>query len=135
MPMVEIEWKPTDRQLRQFGLACMAAIPLVAWLATHSGSVAVGFGILGLALAALGWVFPQVLRIPFLALCLVAFPVGLAVSELILLAIWWLVMLPIGLCFRLVGRDALARRIQRDRASYWTPKSQPKSSRRYFHPF
>ena len=36
-----------------------------------------------------------------------------------------LVMTPLGLFFRLIGRDALKLRIERDRASYWEPKAQP----------
>lgn len=135
MRLVQIEWKPSDRQLRQFGLACCAAMMLGTWVATRdAGATGMAAGA-GVGVALTGWISPQSLRVPFLGLSLAAFPMGLFVSELLLLAIWWLVMWPIGLCFRVLGRDALTRRFEPDRASYWTPKAQAKSPRRYFHPF
>jgi hypothetical protein len=34
MKLVEINWKPSDRQLRQFGWMALAGLPLAGWLFT-----------------------------------------------------------------------------------------------------
>ena len=44
------------------------------------------------------------------------------------------VLTPIGLFFRLIGRDALQRRIEPERETYWQPHEQAKV-RRYFKQF
>lgn len=32
MRLVQMDWHPQDRQLRQFGIICLLALPLVGWL-------------------------------------------------------------------------------------------------------
>ena len=32
MKLIEINWQPTDRQLRQFGVICLVALPALGWL-------------------------------------------------------------------------------------------------------
>ena len=32
MKLVEINWNPTDRQLRQFGMIALVALPALGWL-------------------------------------------------------------------------------------------------------
>jgi hypothetical protein len=52
-----------------------------------------------------------------------AFPIGWTVSRVVLGAVFFLVLTPIGVVFRLTGRDAL--RVRRtSRTSYWTDKRQ-----------
>ena len=75
---------------------------------------------------------PSLLRIPFLGAMLVALPFGIVISELILLAIYFLVFAPVALWFKLMGRDALERRLDRAAASYWRPKAQPRGVESYF---
>ena len=42
---------------------------------------------------------------------------------------------PIGLVFRLIGRDPLQRARRPGSESYWTPKPAPADLRRYFKQF
>jgi hypothetical protein len=37
--------------------------------------------------------------------------------------------------FRVMGRDALQRRIDRDAKSYWQPKAQPRDAGSYYRQF
>lgn len=142
MKLVEINWKPTDRQLRQFGLIALVALPGLAWWFsgrpglsgwTPGQQWAVGLlGVLGAALALLALVRPQLLRPVFLAAMIAALPIGLVISELILLLIYFGLFTPIALFFRLTGRDALGRKLERNAKSYWTPKAQPAGPESYF---
>ena len=62
--------------------------------------------------------------------------VGLINSTIILSLLFFVIMTPLGLFFRLLGRDALGLRMQReDRPSYWTPKARPAGADSYFNQF
>ena len=111
MKLIEINWNPTDRQLRQFAAICMFAIPFVGWLWNGSAQTVGLLALLGCILAALGIAFPKVIKPVFLALTLVATPIGMAIGELSMLFIYYGVFLPIGLAFRLLRRDAAAERL------------------------
>jgi hypothetical protein len=64
-----------------------------------------------------------------------AFPIGWTVSRLVLAAVFYGLFTPIGLVFRLMGRDPLARRPPHDVVSYWTEKPDRADVRRYFRQF
>ncbi len=132
MQLVELNWHPTDRQLRQFGVIGLLALPLLGWLWSAG---ALGIGILaavGLALAVLGLTSPQSLRPMFVGLSLVSLPIGWVVSELALLALFYGLFLPIGLLLRLLGRDPLDRKFDAQASSYWQPKKPPGDVASYF---
>jgi hypothetical protein len=61
-------------------------------------------------------------------------PVGHAVSLLLLTAIYFLVVTPIGLLLRLFGIDPANRKPTSNRPSEWTP-CQPRSPESAFRPF
>jgi multisubunit Na+/H+ antiporter MnhG subunit len=78
----------------------------------------------------LGLVKPAAIRPIFAAWMGVALVIGAVVSRLILAALFYLVFTPVGLLFRLIGRDELRlRRI--DTESYWTEKERPRDVRSY----
>ena len=132
MKLVEINWTPSDRQLRQFGVICLVALPLVAWLWGGGTQVIAGTAVAGLVLAIAGWFVPRTIKPIFLLLTIVATPIGMVIGEFAMMAIYFGVFLPIGLIFRLIGRDALQRTIDRDQKTYWQPKEQPKDAASYY---
>ena len=59
MKLVELNWNPTNRQLRQFAIICLFALPLAGWLWGGSRQ-AIGFlAITGFILAIAGVILPQ----------------------------------------------------------------------------
>jgi hypothetical protein len=135
MRLTHIEWNPTDRQLRQFGIACLIAFPFLAWLwAGNTRWTWLGLGI-GFACFIIGTCIPRALRPLFLLLSLLAAPMGLIVGEIFLLIAYFVVMLPIGLIFRLRGRDALQRDVGIAKDSYWQAKKPPGAISSYFRQF
>lgn len=143
MPLLDFHWTPTDRQLKQFGGVFLIALPLLGWVATGKprtldaanlpllGSLAG----LGLVIALTGFVRPQALKWLFIGTSLIAFPIGMIIGELTQLLIFLLVFTPIALIFRLIGRDALQRKIDREASTYWQPKPQPRNARSYYRQF
>ena len=132
MKLIEFNLSPTDRQLRQFGVICLFALPGICWL---WGGGTTAFAILaatGLLLAVTGLVLPVLLKPIFLALMIIATPIGMIVGELAMLMIYFGVFLPLGLVFRIAQRDSLQRRFDRDAESYWMKKKQPTNSGSYY---
>ena len=132
MGLVEINWTPTDRQLRQFGVICLVALPLVGWLWGDDLPIVGCLAAAGSALAIVGLVVPKALKPLFLLLAIVATPIGQLIGELAMLVIYFAVFLPIGICFRVLNRDALQLKLNRNATSYWHPKPQPRGATSYY---
>jgi hypothetical protein len=140
--LAKVTWNPSDRQLRQFGLCALGALPLLGWLALgrpvpSSWTVfeAAAFSVLttgGLLSGLLAWLSPRTLKPAFLAATLATLPIGLVVGELLLLIVYFGVFTPVAILFRLIGRDALRRRFEPAAPSYWTLKQQPVDVQQYF---
>ena len=132
MKLIEFNWRPTDRQLRQFGVICLVALPVVAWLWGASANLLLTLALVGLLLAVVGAAAPSFLKPVFLVLTIVATPVGMVIGELAMLLIYFGVFLPFGWAFRLAKRDALQLRLDRDKESYWEAKKQPANISSYY---
>jgi len=127
-----MNWNPTDRQLRQFGLTALAALPALAWL-WRGGSAAIWIAAaVGGGLALLAAVYPRGVKPLFLSMTLAALPIGIMVHELTMAVMFFGVFVPLGVLFRWFGRDPLARRIDRRAATYWQAKKPPRDAASYF---
>ena len=137
--LIEIEWHPTRRQLRLFGASGLLA-SIVAALALHFvwGAAVLWAAVVlatGAALCLCSLIAPAVTRILFIGLTLVAMPFGFVSSLLLLAAFYFLLLTPLALVFRLIGRDALCRRFDPAAESYWVPHRSNEDLERYFHQF
>ena len=136
MALVKLEWHPSDRQLRQFGICLAVALPALVWFWTASQWPTIGAAAgIGAAVATIGWLRPRWLAPLFVGLSLAVWPIGLLVSELLFLAVFHLLFWPIGWLRRTLGGDPLQRAFDRDAESYWQPKSQPPDAGSYFRQF
>ena len=137
MKLSELDLNPPPRKLRQFSwIWCGVFLALAAWHSRHGATPwtpwLAGIGVAG---GVLGTVAPRAMKPAFIGLTLVGFPIGLAVNWLALTLLWYGVFTPIGLVFRLRGRDPLHRAIERGRASYWIQRGKPSPPRRYLRQF
>jgi hypothetical protein len=135
MAVFRINTNPGQRQLRQFGLLCIVLLPLIAWGWGGSGSIIQTTAMIGAGLGLLGIFAPKLLKPVFIGLVLVSFPIGLIVGELVLLMIFVGVFLPMALLFRMIGRDALQRRMSVQSETFWVPRNAPANVRRYFQQY
>jgi len=139
MSLIEINWYPKQKDLRTFAMIALIASLIIGsllymlkgvriqWAAII---VAAGFGILLSSFVSL-----KLTRIIYLGLVLVTFPIGWVISMILLTAFYFLLLMPLGFIFRLLGRDPLCRRFDPDAKSYWLARQEPESLDRYFHQY
>ncbi len=139
MSLMEIEWHPTGRQLRVFGVSGLLASIVAAVVLLFLWRVAFFWALL--VLAAGGAIFlcslvsPRAARILYIGLTLVAMPIGMVVSLVLLSGFYFLLLTPLAVVFRLIGRDPLHRRFDPTAGSYWVPHRPSENMERYFHQF
>ena len=91
---------------------------------------------LTLLVGGIGLVRPNWVRPLYVTWMLAFFPLGWLVAHVLLVAIFYLVITPIGLMMRLCGRDPLARRFDESKSSYWIVREKDQRDHsRYFRPF
>lgn len=128
---VEMNWNPTERQLRQFGLISLAALPFLGWF-WGLGITAVGIlASLGAVSCLLGLLYPRSLKYPFIGLCLLSLPIGIVMGEVMMAVAFVTIFVPLALVFRWLGRDALERAWDPNTKSYWQPKAAAVDARSY----
>ena len=138
MQWADIPFAPSERTLRQFAATgCAAGAGFAVWYGFGQGNLtaAIACASAAAALGLIGLVRPRLLRPVFVGWMVVAFPVGWVVSSVLLAALYYGLFTPVGLLFRLAGRDRLALRRPAGRASYWEPKPEVTDLRRYYQQF
>ena len=145
--MIEIDLHPDPRTLRQFGWIALAGFGLLAtlawneWLMFAGGlgawrqTVAGGLASLAALTACFSLVYPKANLPIYLGLTVLAYPIGFVLSYVIMGTIFYLLLAPVGLFFRLTGRDPLMRRFEPESDSYWVDARPPRASESYFRQF
>jgi hypothetical protein len=137
--ITEISWHPEDRRLRQFAALWLLVSSglLTHWSRELAGypHVAVFVAVSALLVGIVGLFRPQFLRPLYVGWTIAVFPIGWIVSWLVLAALFYAIFTPIGLLFRMLGRDALGLKRQPDLASYWISKETPDDPRRFLQQF
>jgi predicted Co/Zn/Cd cation transporter (cation efflux family) len=115
--------------LREFGVAVGVLAGAGAYLFGGAGQAILAVSCaLFLAVAALA---PALLRVPFVLAMALTSPIGWVVSHLVLAAIFFALITPIGLLMRVLGRRAMDLEIDRAAESYWQEHSAPRDQREY----
>ena len=133
MTIADFNIKPSAKMLREFGIIALFGFGLVgallglkweAWTASYM------LWALGAVSFVLALVQPRLLLPLYVALMVVAFPIGFVISNVILLALYFGLFTPFSMVFRLIGRDTMKRKFEPEAESYWikrtgsTPASQ-----------
>ena len=131
--MIAIVRDPSRRVLRQFSLVwtivsggCGVYFLLAGGAVAH---IAAAFACAAIGLA--GMAFPPAARPLFLAMSYATFPVGYALSQAVLAAVYFLVFTPVGGIMRMAGRDPLQIRGVRGAASGWRRRAGSGPASRY----
>jgi hypothetical protein len=113
------------RDLRKFGLLVGGVFlvlggltlwrqkPIAPWLLTP-----------GVILFFLGLILPRSLKLIYIGWMAMAFALGLIVSSILLTIFYYVVVTPIGLVARLVGKDFLSLKLDSKAQSYWVPRDK-----------
>jgi hypothetical protein len=135
MRWADIPFNPPPRTLRWFslfGVLFLAGLACVqVWRSDNRLAAAVLGGVAAL-LGLAGLLAPRLVRPVYVGLMVLTFPIGWVMSHVLLGLVFYGVITPLALFFKLVGRDALARRFEPARESYWAPKRGAADMRSYF---
>ena len=138
MQWSDISFTPSSRVLRQFAALVLIVFGgLAVWYGVVRGQVglATAFALVAAVIGPLGLIAPRAIRPIFVAWIVVAFPIGWTVSRVLLAVVFYGLFTPLGLAFRLIGRDRLQRVHRSERATYWTSKAKPTGTGDYFRQF
>jgi hypothetical protein len=145
--LVEIDFHPSDRTLRQFGWIALAGFGLLALCAWHGWLVfrrglgdwrePVAFALAGLGVlsALFSLAFPRANAPLFIGLSVVAFPIGFVFSYVIMATLFYVVIAPVGLVLRVFGKDPMDRRFLPAAKSYWVTARPARPKADYFKQF
>jgi Saxitoxin biosynthesis operon protein SxtJ len=134
MQWSDIQFNPSDKTLRQFAglfLIIFGLLAVVEIELRHRSQLGLIYAALAVAIGPLGLLQPRLMRPIWVAWSVIAFPIGWVVSTIFLAVLFYGVFTPVGLAFRLTGRDVLALHRFETR-SYWKPRPAPRSKREYF---
>ncbi len=136
--MMPVERHPSRTQLLVFGLLWLfffGAWGTVFWAEGGAGWKPVAFWSLALVVPAAGGVRPGLLRVVYVAAATLTLPLGMLLSWIILMVIYYLVLTPIGLVLRLAGYDPMRRRFDPGASTYWAAREPAAEDDRYFKQF
>ena len=133
MALVEINWRPADRDLRLFAVLQAVFLGIVAFfLFPRSAAAAIALGGFSGVVALIGVTAPQAIRWFYVGWMIAVYPVGWIVTHLLMAAVFFLLITPIGLAMRMVGYDPLQRKLDRSARSYWVPRDRTVNKQRWF---
>lgn len=134
MSLFEVKWNPTRRELQQFSrlwVGFFGILGVMSYWGKHSPPTAEIFWAIAL-LGVAGYFVPGAMRPVYVVWMALALPIGWTVSHGLLLAVFYLIVTPVGFVMRLVRYDPLAREFDRSAKSYWTPHDPAADAARYF---
>lgn len=138
MAVIEMNWTPSNRDLRVFAVVQLIAASAVAWLVHKRlgwDSVAIGVAAISVVGMIAGMASPQWLRPLFVGWMLAAYPLGWVMSHVLVAIVFYGVVTPIGLLLRATGRDALQLSPQPGADTYWSVRPKQSDTARYFRQF
>ncbi len=148
MALVQINWRPDRNELRKFGFISLAAFGLLgAWIffrqsvfgidLPREGARTAAYLCWGLAICSLAGslTVPEALRPLYVTLTAISLPIGFVVSHVLMAVIFYGLLTPIALFFRITGRDALQRRLEPSAQSYWQARPVVRDKAQYFKQF
>lgn len=126
----EVKALPAGTQdLRKFGWTMGIALPALWAILAYAFPYLWGRGHdapilwqIGLGFAVVGTLVPLVLKPIYFAWMTFALALGFVMTRVLLTVFFFLVLTPVALVFRLIGRDALHRKLDPEAASYWIEK-------------
>jgi hypothetical protein len=134
--MININWNPTPKDLRQFGIAMIVGFAIIGLLflfvldRPEAAPYCFGFGAVAGFLGLSGTRAALVVYLPWMA---IAFVMGNIVSRILLTLFYYLVITPVGMLRRIM-RDPLQLRQPRG-PSYWKPLTPPEEPSDYERQF
>jgi len=134
MALLRINPRPAPRQLLVFALGWLVFVGVIGWVQWIGGRprAALVCGILAAGVPVIGAVWREGLRRLYVGLTYATFPIGFVISSVVLAAIYYAVLTPIGLILRVCRYDPMQRLAAKPKQSYWHRRSGPREAADYF---
>lgn len=145
--MLQLNLKPDERTLKQFGFIALGAFGLLALCAFYEtwmfsfglgaarGPVVAALAATGVLSGLLSLAWPKGNKALFLGLTLISYPIGLVMSYVILGVLFFAIFAPIGRLLRIAGVDPMQRGLRKDERSYWSSARPKRDKDSYFRQF
>ena len=143
-PYKEVNWSPDIKARKSFAISWIIGFPIIAlimfvlkgmisgnWSLTipsYIASVGAGLGVLL-------WLIPQI-ALPFYRVCY-AFgcTMGFIIGNTLLSLFYFLVVTPIGILRRTLGKPAIIKSPTSDRSTYWEDVKPTTDPKRYYQQY
>ncbi|MAG57511.1 MAG: hypothetical protein CMJ83_14560 [Planctomycetes bacterium] len=147
MALMKLNLNPGKKVLFQFGLVGLVMFGLIGWLCLRwNGLFGLDFGAAAPVVSWVLWGFaalsgifsfvkPELNQPIYAGLTLITYPIGLVVSSILMVVLFFGVVTPVALIFKLLGKDPMNRRLDPDASTYWTTRDEPRSTESYFKQF
>lgn len=145
--MIEINLRPDATTLRHFGwiaLVGFSFIATIAWFEVLIFAFGLGEGrpiVAGVFAALAGLsaffslVYPKANLPIYIGLTIVSYPIGFVLSYVIMGTLFYVLITPVALFFKLTGRDAMNRRFEPEAATYWSEPRPSRGNESYFRQY
>jgi len=122
---------PSDKKLRQFAglwIIFFSAIAARQWFHHEHHVAAIILAIVALTIGPMGVAFPKLIKPIYVGWMTAVYPIGWVMSHVMLGIVFFLIVTPMAILFRVLGRDALGLRAKPKAASYWVAKPVTESA-------
>jgi len=134
MQLIRINKNPSRRQMIVFAIVWLVFVTTWGFVASIRGNrtLALVLWFLATGIPLLGLIFPSCLRLVYLTLSYATYPVGLVVSHVVLVLVYYLGFTFLGFAMRVFRYDPLTLRRDARATSYWRERRQDKHPNTYF---
>ena len=137
--LIEFDRNPPVRVLRLFGGVWLPLFLAIAGVVAlrRTGELALPAVLGGVAAVSIAVALarPAWLRWLYVALMWITWPIGWVISHVVLAILFYVVITPLGLARRALGKDPLRKRGEPGASSYWKPRRAPADVERYFRQY
>ena len=134
--MIKLDLKPQNDQLKQFGWIALIGFPLAGaalhWISGLSIDLIWILAIVGVVTFGLSMIQPKLILPLYVGLMVITFPIGFVLSWVLMAVVYFGLFTPVGLVFRLFGRDPLNKYPDSSVESYWHVRGAPREPSSYF---
>ena len=123
--IIEVISMGNKREYRKFGITIGLVLSLISaflcWSAKAGDLYVLGVGLL---LIVLGLLIPQVLKYVYVAWMVFSVVLGFFMSRVLLSLLFFLLFAPVGMITRLLGKDLLKEKWDKNTKSYWIKRER-----------
>jgi saxitoxin biosynthesis operon SxtJ-like protein len=144
MSLIQVDWKPDTKKLRQFAVIWLVGFGVFGCVAAWKAGVFHGSGnwtapcvfwALAVVVGVAGLIAPEIVRPIYVGWMAVGLPIGYVVSHVLFGLLYFVMFSGVALVFRLIGRDKLHRQFDKQAKSYWIKRPPMPQAKSYFNQF